>query len=120
VKNLESPLKGCQIFLRASSRSLVALRGRRIAKAAVGTLVVVVTEVARQPRVQVMSVVVVAQVEVFVFHCAPEPYDEHVVQGPASAIHADGDVCAQQNARKSFARELAALVGVEDSGPAAR
>ena len=42
------------------------------------------------------------------------PFDEYVIPPAALAIHADGDVVVRQESRELLARELAALVGVED------
>jgi hypothetical protein len=36
-------------------------------------------------------------VDVFVFDALPEPFNEDVVQGPASPVHADGDLALFEN-----------------------
>src|SRR4051794_25542322 len=56
------------------------------------------------------------QVDLLVFHRAPQPLDEHVVPPGAAAIHADADRLVLQHPGEGCAGELAALVGVEKSG----
>ena len=62
--------------------------------------------------------VVGVEVDFFVFVTAPEPFDEHVVDPTAFAVHADLDARIFEHLREVLADELAALVGVEDFGPA--
>ena len=47
-------------------------------------------------------------------HAAPQPLDEDVVQGTATAVHADGDSVAFQQLHIVCRGELAALVAVDD------
>ena len=54
------------------------------------------------------------QVDFLVFHAFPEPFDKHVINPAAFAIHADLDAVALDQADELRAGELAALVGVED------
>ena len=58
------------------------------------------------------------EVDLLVFEAAPQPLDEDVVHAPALAVHADGDAVILQRAGEILAGELAALVGIEDLGPA--
>src|SRR5664280_2479357 len=50
----------------------------------------------------------------FVLDRFPDALDEDIIAPRTLAIHADGDVVGDQNAREGFAGELAALVGVEN------
>ena len=50
----------------------------------------------------------------FICDPPPVPFDEYVIPPAALAIHADGDVVVRQESRELLARELAALIGVED------
>ena len=61
---------------------------------------------------------VVVQINVLILHAAPEPLYEDIVQGPATAVHADLDALGFQTARELDACELAALVGIENLRPA--
>ena len=62
--------------------------------------------------------VVGVEVDFCVFEAAPEPFDERVVDPTAFAVHADLDARIFEHLREVLAGELAALVGVEDFGPA--
>src|SRR5882762_9828206 len=55
---------------------------------------------------------------VLVFEASAQPLDEDVVHAPALAVHTDGDPVILQRAGEILAGELAALVGIEDLGPA--
>lgn len=54
------------------------------------------------------------EVHLLVFHRAPEALHEHIVAPAAFAVYADGDLLAQENGGERGARELRALVAVED------
>ncbi len=54
------------------------------------------------------------QVDLFVFHGAPQPLDEDVVSVPPFPVHADSDPVPLQDPGEGLARKLAPLVGVED------
>ena len=58
------------------------------------------------------------QIDVLVLQRAPEAFDEDVVHPAAAAVHRDADAGFDQHAREGRSGELAALVGVEDLGPA--
>src|SRR5208282_3375635 len=54
------------------------------------------------------------QIDLLVFHAAPEPLDEDVVPPGPFPVHADGDAVPCEHAGEGLARELAALIGIED------
>lgn len=56
------------------------------------------------------------EVDILVFDRAPQSLDEDVVAPTAAPVHADPDVSFGERAREIQARELTALVGVEDLG----
>src|SRR6516162_477689 len=58
------------------------------------------------------------EVDLLVFEASPQSLDEDVVHAPALAVHADHDPVVLQGAGEVVAGELAALVGIEDVGPA--
>ena len=62
------------------------------------------------------NAVVGVQVDLFVFEAAPEPFDEHVVDPTAFAVHTGLDARVFKHLREVFAGELAALIGVEGFG----
>ena len=57
---------------------------------------------------------VILDVDVFVFHATPEPFNEDVIQRSASPIHADGDLALFENPSERAAGELRTLIGIED------
>ena len=61
-------------------------------------------------------ILVRAEVDFFVFEAAPEPFDEHVVDPAAFAVHADLDTGVFEYFGEILAGKLATLVGVEDFG----
>jgi len=54
------------------------------------------------------------QIDLLVFHAAPEPLHEHFVTPAAFAVHTNLDVVVFQHVGKVRAGKLTALVGVED------
>jgi len=62
--------------------------------------------------------VVSMQINLFVFDRAPEAFHKNIVTPAAFAVHADGDALLLQSAGEVDTGELAALIGVEDLGPA--
>src|SRR6202167_2982821 len=67
-------------------------------------------------RTGLADAVVSSQINLLVFDAAPQPFDEDVVAPGALAVHADRDAVVGQHAGEGRARELRALVGVEDLG----
>jgi hypothetical protein len=63
-----------------------------------------------------VSVGVALEVDVLVFEAAPKPLDEDVVEPTAAPIHRDADASFGEPAGEGGARELAALVRIEDAG----
>ena len=54
------------------------------------------------------------EIDAFVLHGSPEPFDEDVVHPSAPPIHADLDLGVQQDTGEPGAGKLTALIGVED------
>lgn len=54
------------------------------------------------------------QIYTFILQGAPEPFDHHVVHPAALAVHGDADPGVLQHLQEILARELAALIRVED------
>lgn len=75
---------------------------------------VVKGEVAPQSLLQRATVFVVPEVDVLLLDTAPEPFDEHVVEGPASAIHRDANAGSFHAGGKPTGGELHPLIGIED------
>ncbi len=55
------------------------------------SLLIVKTKVAIQNSFQIPYTLVRMQIHLLVLHATPQPLDEHVVQRPATAVHADRD-----------------------------
>ena len=96
--------------------SEVEVSGYLIVESLVRSVLVIEEEVVDQSLDQKGDGVVGFEVEVFVFDRAPEAFNEHVVQGSASAIHADLDAFCFQVLCVSQAGELGTLVRIEDVG----
>ena len=77
---------------------------------------IVEIEIAPDPIARRADAVVGVQIDLLVLHAAPEPLDEHIVSPGAFAVHADCDLVLRQHGGEGCARELRALVRVEDLG----
>lgn len=80
----------------------------------VRALSVVEREIFRQAKGQLGDRAVSLQLHLLVLDAAPQPFDEDVVQGASTPIHADGDTFSLEYVREHRARALRALVTVED------
>ena len=92
----------------------IDLLRRPRAQARVWPSFIVKSQVPAERSTRIAYAVIGPQVDLLVFHRAPQPLDEHVVSPGAAAIHADADRLVLQHPREGRAGELAALVGVED------
>ena len=99
---------------RGSGRRLMHLLRRAIAERLVWPPSIVAFKPRIQPGAQLRQRAVIAQVDFRVLEAAPEPLDEDVVHPAPLAVHAHGDAELLQAPGLFLARELAALVGVED------
>ena len=59
-------------------------------------------------------VVVNLQVNLFVFHRSPKPFDEEVVAPGSLPIHADRDLVLQKKSGERFTGKLTSPTGIED------
>src|SRR3954469_14000559 len=78
------------------------------------TLMVVKVEIALQSREQIEAAGKVAGIDQFVFERAPQPFDENIVEGSATAIHADRNATLPERSQEFGGGELRALIGVPD------
>ena len=62
--------------------------------------------------------VILVEIDVLILDAAPWAFAEDVVEGAGKAVHADLNVGCEQAGGEVIGRELCALVGVEDLGPA--
>src|SRR5215218_10943064 len=92
----------------------IDLLRRPRAQARVRPSSIVESQVPAERSTRIAYAVIGPQVDLLVFHRAPQPLDEHVVTPGAAAIHANADRLVLQHLREGCAGELAALVGVED------
>ena len=70
--------------------------------------------VARHPLLGVEDGLVGMEVDLFIFEAPPQPFDEDVVAPASRPIHTDLNSVLFQQPGECLARELAALIGVED------
>src|SRR5208282_4597573 len=68
-------------------------------------LCIVEGEVARQRRPCITNTAVGPQIDLFVFHRPPKPFDEHIVSPGAAAVHADSTLTTPLiNTRRHYTR----------------
>ena len=77
-------------------------------------LLVIPLDVFTEPLLELRAVLGRVQIEVFILHGAPEPFDEDIVERPTTAIHADGNAVVLEDGHPCVCSELGTLVGVED------
>src|SRR5215210_4927548 len=75
---------------------------------------VVEIEIAADRSAGLADAVIGPQIHLLVFDAAPQPLDEDIVPPSAFAVHADRNAVVGEHAGEGRARELAALIGVED------
>src|SRR5260370_8198108 len=78
------------------------------------TLSIEKLQVASQSPMQRRHRRMIVQIHIFVLHAPPQPLDEHVVQRPAFAVHADAHSRRLQPAREHSACELGSLIRIEN------
>ena len=77
-------------------------------------VLVVVVQECGNPFATLNAVVGWVQVDVIVFECPPESFDEHVVDCSTRAVHRDLHLCIDQDVGECLRGELRSLVGIED------
>ena len=82
--------------------------------------VVVEVDPGREAGLQLHEVLVLAEVHVLVLQAPPEALNHHVVDPAPLAVHAHANAVGLRELDPCLARELAALIGVQDLGPRAR
>jgi hypothetical protein len=75
---------------------------------------IIKAEVAADPSAGLGHRRVGVEVDLLIFHRAPEALHKHIVAPAALAVHADRNLLALEDAGEVDAGELAALIGVED------
>ena len=80
------------------------------------SLFIVKDEVIADAPPRVRGRAVFMQVHLFVFEAASEPLDENVIEEPAAAVHADGELMVAQKAEPGGTAKLHPLIGVADLG----
>ena len=98
----------------------VELPGDSVLERLVDAVMVVVAHPFGDTGLKLDQIAVAAHVDALILQAAPQPFDEHVVQPAAAAVHADSRPHAFQGVDPVVAGELATLVGVEDFGHGAR
>ena len=61
-----------------------------------------------------IQILIGMQINLFLFHTAPESFDKHIIYPAAFSVHADLDVVVFQYPSDGFRGELTALIGIED------
>src|SRR5262250_2840810 len=89
-----------------------------IVQALMQSLVVVELEISVQAGFQIGNRCIVLKVNVLILDRPPKPFDEHIVQGAASAIHAHPNVGGFETGGELLGGELIILISVKDVRPA--
>ncbi len=89
--------------------------GRRaVAERLMDALVIIEGKVRPQPGAGLAHAAIVMQVDFFIFHRAPEPLGENIIEGPPAPIHTDAHSSRRQQVCILRTGEVTALVAVED------
>ena len=83
-----------------------------------GALGVVEVEIVPEADSGFPAILVRLEIDLFVLHRPPQPFNEQVIVVAPFAVHADPDAVLLQRVGEYLAGELGALVGVEYLGPA--
>jgi hypothetical protein len=75
---------------------------------------VVKFKVVTEPLSELSHAVVVIEIDVLIFNTSPKPFHKHVVQCPASPIHADEYFTLALRLCEERTGKLAALIGIEN------
>src|SRR6202011_1301755 len=97
---------------------LVNLPRRAVSEALVLSLLIVEAEPGADAGPGLGDRRIGVEVDFLVFEAAPQPLDEDIVHAASLAVHADHDAVPPQSPGEVVAGELAALVGIENLGPA--
>src|ERR1700675_4258108 len=92
----------------------VSLVGCHSVKARMGPQAIIEIQISAEGSPRDADAVVGMQINLLVFDRFPNALDENIVAPGALAVHADRDLAGDQNARKGFPRELAALISIEN------
>src|SRR6266480_2114350 len=104
----------CPRELWGSSSAMVDRCRCPITQGLMEPLLVVERNVSCHMLARVPHALVVSPIDLLICDRPPQPLHEHVVQGPAAAVHADTDPSFLQPRRQLPTGELRPLVGVED------
>jgi len=76
--------------------------------------VIIKFKIGFESRIGLLHALKVTQVDLFILHRSPEPFDKDVVEHPAAPIHADLNVLRQQDIGYARGRKLTALITIEN------
>lgn len=96
--------------------SVIDRIGRLVAQRHMGSLLVVPGNVFGDSLLRLPHRLGFMEIDVLILEGPPESLHDDVVHGSTLAIPADGDTFGFQNSSEDIARELAALVGIENLG----
>ena len=77
------------------------------------TFGVIETQVVTKADFGVSAILICFQIDLLIFYCPPQPFDEQVVVVAPLSIHADFDPMLLKETGEGLAGELGTLVGVE-------
>ena len=79
-----------------------------------GSVLVVKPEVRSQAQYGFSDAVVIFEIYLLILARTPQTFDEDIVKGSASSVHADGDAVGLQDAGKALGCKLGTLVRVAE------
>ena len=77
-------------------------------------LVIVEVQVPRELDPRIARVGILVQLHLLIFDGPPEPFREHVVEGPSPPIHTDPHACCLEQGRVLRASKVTALIAIPD------
>ena len=78
-------------------------------------LLIIKLEIVVQATPNLVNRVIKMKIDMFIFHCPPEAFDENVVKHSACSSPTDANVSRFKPSGKGIRRELSALIAVEKS-----
>jgi hypothetical protein len=81
-----------------------------------GSFMIIEVEVVLQSPFECRNALILFQINVFIFHAAPQAFHKDIVERPPATIHTDADARLSQATGEGVGCELRTLIGVEDFG----
>ncbi len=87
-----------------------------VSQALMRPLIVIKRKITSQSVQQLRNLFIVLDIDLFILEGSPKSLDKDVVYHSATAVHTDVDAALSEHGDKAVARELRALISIEDVG----